>query len=71
MKSKFYFEQFAKDIKEERKLYDTHQESIEHVKDRCDHKGKVKIVGQYLRCSCGASWGGPQIETLYKLLNVD
>jgi hypothetical protein len=68
MKSRYYFEQFSKDIKKEHKLFDTHQESTEHLKERCDHKGKVKIVGHDLICGCGASWQGPQIETLYKLL---
>ena len=70
MKSKFYFDQFKKEIKEEHKLFDTHQESTEVIKARCDHKNKTHISNGILMCTCGANWSGPEIETLYKLLNV-
>jgi len=29
----------------------------------CKHK-QAKIVGNELRCSCGACWSGPNIESL-------
>lgn len=67
MKSKFIFEDHAEQIKEEHELYESHQENTEIIKARCDHKNKVKIVNNELRCDCGASWGGSQIETLYKM----
>jgi hypothetical protein len=70
MKSKYFFADKAKEIKEEVKKFEAHSESRELSKERCDHKNKVKIVGHELRCSCQAAWSGPQIETLYKLLTT-
>ena len=70
MRSKYYFEDLKEDIKEQHELYESHQENTEVLKVRCDHKNKVKIINNELRCECGASWGGSQIETLYKLLTV-
>jgi hypothetical protein len=67
MKSKHYFEEFKKDIKEDHEKFETHLESHEVSTDRCKHKD-AKIVDGVLRCTCGAAWGGPEIETLYKLL---
>jgi hypothetical protein len=69
MKSKYFFEQFKDQIKEEHEQFKTHTESTELNNNRCTHKGKVKIVGNILRCQCGASWGGNEIEALYNLLN--
>lgn len=66
MKSKYFFEDKQDLIKEEHELFETHQEAKEYLTERCKHKD-VKIVGNILRCKCGSSWGGPQIETLYKL----
>lgn len=33
----------------------------------CNHKD-VQIKGNELRCKCGCSWGGRDIQTLYFLL---
>lgn len=71
MRSKYIFEDKKKELSEEVKLFEAHSESRELNKERCTHKGKVSIVDGVLKCTCGACWGGPQIETLYKLLNRD
>ena len=67
MKSKHYFQQFKEEIAEEHKKYKTHQESADISSDRCSHKGKVKMDGGVLRCSCGAAWPGPELDTLLDL----
>ena len=33
--------------------------------NKCSHKD-VQIVGNELRCKCGAGWSGPQINKLYE-----
>ena len=70
MQSKYYFEDFKDEIKEEKELFKARQEARQIDTRRCDHKGKVKIDHNELVCVCGAHWTGPQIETLYKLLMV-
>lgn len=71
MKSKYFFEDKKELIDKEHKLYKTYQENhpVSLGYEKCDHKGKVRIENGLLKCKCGASWGGPEIETLYKLLN--
>ena len=69
MKSKHFFVDNAKEIKEDHKKYETHLENTDLSSDRCTHKGGVEITRGELRCKCGASWSGPQIETLFALLN--
>lgn len=69
MKSKFFFEQNKKEITDEHKKFKTYQEAKEIDNERCNHKGKVKIVGNMLKCECGAAWSGNQIEKLLDLLN--
>lgn len=69
MKSKYFFEDKAKEIKEEHKLYKTKLESTDISTDRCDHKGKVEILNGILRCRCGASWSGPGLDTLFDLFS--
>jgi hypothetical protein len=69
MKSKFFFEQFKKEIKEDHKQFKTHQEATELGQERCNHQGKVKMVGNILRCQCGAAWSGSQIEKLLDIFN--
>lgn len=34
---------------------------------KCDHKA-ARVVGQELRCICGASWMGPNLHVLEKLM---
>ena len=70
MKSKYFFADKAKEIKEEVKKFEAHSESRELSKERCDHKNKVKIENGMLKCQCGSGWQGPEIETLYKLLTT-
>jgi hypothetical protein len=69
MKSKSFFKQFKKEIEDEKKNYKAYGEVITITGDRCNHKGKAKIVNGILRCSCGAAWSGNQIEKLLDLLN--
>lgn len=69
MKSKFFFEQFKKETEEEHKKYETHQEATEIPENKCNHKGKAEIVGNILKCECGATWSGNQIEKLLDLFN--
>lgn len=33
----------------------------------CNHRD-IEVKGNELRCKCGASWGGRDIQTLYLLL---
>jgi hypothetical protein len=69
MKSKYFFEDKKDVIKKEHEKFKTHSESYELKTDRCNHKGKVKMVGNMLVCECGAAWNGPQIDVLFELLN--
>jgi hypothetical protein len=69
VKSKYFFEEFKDQIKEEHDNFKTHTESSDVSPYRCDHKGKVKIINNMLRCQCGAGWGGPNIETLLNIFN--
>lgn len=69
MKSKYFFKDKADLVKEEHKLFKTYQESTDILQDKCDHKGKVKIIDGRLVCTCGAAWNGPELETLLKLFN--
>jgi hypothetical protein len=69
MKSKNYFEEFKDDIKKEHEEYKTYLESTDIPQDRCNHKGKVKIEGNMLMCTCGAGWSGPEIEMLFDYFN--
>ena len=68
-KSKYFFEQFKDEIQEEHKNLKTRSETTNLSPDRCNHKGKVKVVDSMLRCSCGAAWSGPQLDTLLDLFN--
>lgn len=65
MKSKFFYQQFKDEIAKEHKNYDTHQEEKRIPYGKCNHIGKVKIIDGELRCSCGAGWRGPEIDTLF------
>jgi hypothetical protein len=56
-------------MKDEHIKFDTHQESTDISTDRCNHKGKVRIDNNMLRCSCGAAWSGPEINVLFDLFN--
>lgn len=69
MKSKYFFEEFKDQIKEEHQAYETHLEEKEHNFKQCDHKGKVKIINGTLKCSCGAGWSGPQLNVLFDFFN--
>lgn len=69
MKSKYFFEDKAKEIKEEHKLYKTKLESTDIVSDRCNHQGKVEIINGVLKCKCGAAWSGPGIDTLLDIFS--
>lgn len=71
MSSKYFYKDFKKEAEEEHKKFDAFQEVRTISKDKCNHKGKVKMVDGILRCQCGAAWGGPEIATLYKLFNGD
>jgi len=65
MKSKSFYKQFGEDIDKEVKKYKAFSERTELPSTKCDHKGKVKIIDGELRCSCGAGWRGPEIDTLF------
>jgi hypothetical protein len=69
MRSKYFFDEFKDQIKEEHEKFETHLENRDISQDRCNHKGKVKMVNGMLRCSCGAGWQGPGLDTLFDLLN--
>lgn len=44
-----------------------YEEKIDVTLTKCDHKG-VKYLNGELKCTCGASWSGPQLHKLYTLL---
>jgi hypothetical protein len=54
------------DFTEEKKKYEAFEESIELSFKKCKHKNVTYVAGE-LRCTCGASWSGPQLDELYKL----
>lgn len=55
------------DLTEDIDKYKAYEERKELSSDRCDHKS-VKHKDGVLLCTCGASWSGPQLDKLYKLL---
>lgn len=69
MPSKYFFEQFKDQIKEEHEKYEANQEIKEIPKDKCNHKGKVKFILNELRCACGAAWSGSGIKQLFDKFN--
>jgi hypothetical protein len=69
MKSKYFFEEFKRDMVTDHKRFKTHMENQELSEDRCDHMGKVKMKNGMLRCSCGAAWSGPQLDILFDHFN--
>jgi len=69
MINKSFFAQFKEEIAEEHKDLKTHQETKELSSDRCNHLGKVKMVGNVLRCQCGAGWSGSQLNVLLDHFN--
>jgi len=69
MKSKYFFEEFKKEIDDDHKKYKTVQEKTDIHINKCDHKNKVKLIGSELRCKCGAAWSGTNIEALFDLFD--
>ena len=69
MRSKYFFEQFDEQLKEEKEKFKAKSETVDVPIRVCKHKGKVSIIDGELRCKCGAAWSGPEIETLYKIFN--
>jgi hypothetical protein len=54
-------------FQKEQKKYEAFSEERELSFARCPHK-QAKMVGNELRCPCGASWTGPRIRELKKIL---
>lgn len=50
-----------------KEAFDGDTQEVTLVDKKCLHKN-VKHDGNALNCSCGASWTGPDIHILYKLL---
>jgi len=65
MKSKYVYQEFKDEIKEEHERFDTYQETKDVSQGKCSHMGKVKIVNGELRCECGSAWSGAQINVLF------
>lgn len=57
----------SKNLKEDIKYFEAHNESKEIFTSKCPHK-KLSIANGELRCACGASWGGPNLIELEKIL---
>jgi len=53
------------DFSEDIEKYDAKEERIELQHKRCTHENAVVEDG-VLTCSCGAEWGGPQLNKLLK-----
>lgn len=70
MESKSFFHQFSEDIEKEVKEYDAREYKKDILSTRCPHKDTT-IIGDILRCVCGATWQGPRIEDLQKILKRD
>ena len=70
MKSKYIFKQEGKKLAKETRDFKARSEKTDLPLRNCDHKGKVKMVGNELRCSCGTGWSGPNVEKLFDLLNT-
>lgn len=69
MRSKYFFEEFKDEIKEDHEKFKTFLDSADISPQRCSHKGKVKIVNGILKCSCGAAWGGSELNILFDYFN--
>lgn len=67
MKSKYYFQQFGKEIAKENKKYKSYSETSDVPLNKCDHIGKVEIIDGELRCKCGAGWRGSEVKHLFDL----
>jgi len=65
MKSKYFFKQFEETLEKDNKKYKAYSEKTELSSKKCDHINKVKMVGNELRCVCGAAWSGPGISRLF------
>lgn len=57
----------SKNLQEDIKYFEAHNESKEIFTSKCAHK-KLSIANGELRCVCGASWGGPNLIELEKIL---
>jgi len=66
MKKSFY-DQFGKSIDKEAKAYKSHAEKTVTEFKVCTHS-KVKFINGELRCICGSSWSGPNLEMLREKL---
>lgn len=55
------------DFKEDKDKYEAFEEKKELSSTKCLHTS-VKHKNGALTCTCGASWSGPKLDTLYKLL---
>ena len=69
MKSKHIFKQFGKKLDKETKQFKAHSEKADVSLRNCNHKGKVKMIGDELRCNCGVGWRGSNVGKLFDLLN--
>ena len=51
-------------------VFDGEHQSVTIPKDlpKCTHS-KVSFVNGELRCPCGSSWSGPNLDALYKILH--
>lgn len=66
--NKSYFAQFKEEIDQEVKDFDAHTETTKVNLKHCNHKN-AKMIGNQLRCSCGACYEGPGLAKLLELLN--
>lgn len=58
-----------KNLLEDVEKYEARAESKEISFKKCNHKSLVKTPGM-IRCKCGAAWGGPGLDRLYKALTA-
>ena len=65
--NKFFFHHHKDKIKEDVEKYQAKGFKTEVNFKKCDHK-QAKIVGQEIRCSCGAAWKGSNLIKLFNLL---
>lgn len=66
---KYFYDQFGKDIDKESKNFKAHAEKTQTEFKKCKHKD-AKVINNELRCVCGASWSGPNLEMLIQNLKV-
>ena len=63
----YFYGQFKDQIQEEKMRYKAREEVQEVSFTTCSHKDVFFTHGE-LRCPCGASWGGRNLEQLYQHL---